>query len=42
MELKKLYNWSAIPAEALENHPDRRVPFRMVRDSSEMGYVMAK
>lgn len=39
---KDLYEWCQIPAEALADHPDRRVPFRMCKDSAEMGRVMAR
>lgn len=42
MELKKLYEWCAVRAEELENNPELKVPFRMVRDSKEMGRVMAE
>lgn len=38
---KKLYEWCRIPAGELLNHPDRKVPFRMVEDSREMGLLMA-
>jgi glucosamine-6-phosphate deaminase len=36
-----LYKWCKIPCEGLAAHPDRKVPFRMVKDSEEMGRVMA-
>lgn len=39
---KQLYDWCAVPADELENHPDRRIPFRMVKDSAEMGLLMAE
>jgi glucosamine-6-phosphate deaminase len=39
---RDLYGWCKIPAGQLENHPDRRVPFRMVKDSGEMGALMAR
>jgi glucosamine-6-phosphate deaminase len=38
---KNLYRWCSIPADDLLNHPDRRVPLRLVRDSHEMGDLMA-
>ena len=38
---RDLYEWCKIPARKLPDHPRRRVPFRMVRDSSEMGQLMA-
>jgi glucosamine-6-phosphate deaminase len=37
-----LYQWCKIPAQDLVNHPGRRVPFRMVHDSAEMGALMAQ
>ena len=38
---KDLYRWCRIPTERLPGHPDLRVRFRVVRDSSEMGCLMA-
>jgi glucosamine-6-phosphate deaminase len=38
---KRLYEWCRIPAEKLVNHPRLRVPFRLVKDSAEMGRLMA-
>jgi glucosamine-6-phosphate deaminase len=38
---RDLLEWCRIPAEALATHPARRIPFRLVRDSAEMGAVMA-
>jgi glucosamine-6-phosphate deaminase len=38
---KELYRWCSVKAEELEAHPGRRVPFRLVRDSREMGELMA-
>ena len=40
--LKELHAWCSIPYDKLENHPDRKVPFRLVKDSIEMGRVMAE
>jgi len=37
-----LYRWCKIPAEQLEQHPELKVPFRMVADSATMGRVMAE
>lgn len=37
-----LYSWCKIPADSLSSHPQLRAPFRMVRDSSEMGRLMAE
>lgn len=42
VDRKSLYKWCSIPAEQLENNPGLRVRFRMVRDSEEMGMLMAK
>lgn len=42
MDLKKLYQWCKVPVEKLENHADIRVPLRIVKDSAEMGRVMAE
>ncbi len=38
---KQLYQWCKIPADDLPNHPDLKVPFRMITDSAEMGQMMA-
>jgi glucosamine-6-phosphate deaminase len=37
-----LYRWCKIPARDLLNHPELRAKFRMVRDSAEMGQLMAE
>lgn len=37
-----LYRWCKVPASELLNHPDLRVKFRIVRDSIEMGQLMAQ
>jgi glucosamine-6-phosphate deaminase len=42
IDLKDLYNWCKIPVEKLVKHPDLRIPFRLVRDSDDMGQVMAR
>lgn len=39
---QKLYKWCAVPACDLEQHPDLKVPFRMVEDSESMGLLMAE
>jgi glucosamine-6-phosphate deaminase len=39
--LEDLVRWCRIPADQLEAHPERRVPFRTCRDSAEMGRLMA-
>ncbi|MHB1938929.1 MAG: sugar phosphate isomerase family [Acidobacteriaceae bacterium] len=38
----QLLEWCKIPADKLPNHPDLRVPYREVRDSEEMGRLMAE
>jgi glucosamine-6-phosphate deaminase len=40
--LKELHTWCSIPYDKLENHPDRKVPFRLLKDSAEMGRIMAE
>jgi glucosamine-6-phosphate deaminase len=40
--LRSLYEWCRIPADKLLEHPQRRVPLRLVKDSQEMGQVMAR
>jgi glucosamine-6-phosphate deaminase len=42
MDTKDLYMWCGIKAAELEGHPNLKIPFRMVRDSKEMGRVMAQ
>jgi len=37
-----LYEWCKIPYQALENHPQRKVPFRLCQDSDDMGEIMAR
>jgi glucosamine-6-phosphate deaminase len=37
-----LYPWCKIPYDQLENNPARKVPFRLVKDSQEMGMLMAR
>jgi glucosamine-6-phosphate deaminase len=39
---KELYEWCRIPYQELENHPRLRLPFRLCRDSREMGRIMAR
>ena len=38
----ELYKWCKIPYDQLEDHPQRKVPFRLVNDSEAMGILMAK
>jgi glucosamine-6-phosphate deaminase len=37
-----LYRWCKVPASELLRHPDLRVKLRIVRDSDEMGQLMAE
>jgi len=39
---KELYDWCVIPYDRLENNPAIKVPFRLVKDSREMGLLMAR
>ena len=39
---KELVEWCKIPYSALESHPQLKVPFRLCRDSDEMGRIMAR
>ena len=41
IETKDLYEWCRVPWGQLESHPDRKVPFRVCKDSNEMGALMA-
>jgi glucosamine-6-phosphate deaminase len=38
----ELYPWCKIPFDKLENNPLLKVPFRLVKDSQEMGGIMAR
>jgi glucosamine-6-phosphate deaminase len=38
----ELYQWCKIPYDLLENNPGLKVPFRLVKDSLEMGIIMAR
>jgi glucosamine-6-phosphate deaminase len=38
---KELYEWCKIPYSQLTSHPQCKVPFRLVKDSVEMGQLMA-
>lgn len=42
IDLKELHAWCSVPVVELEEHADRRVPFRIVEDGAEMGEVMAR
>jgi glucosamine-6-phosphate deaminase len=37
-----LYQWCKIPYDQLANNPSRKVSFRLVKDSQEMGLLMAR
>ena len=37
-----LYRWCKIPALDLSGHPERKIPFRLCKDSDEMGQIMAR
>lgn len=39
---KDLYTWCRIPFDQLVNQPQLKIPFRLCRDSDEMGQVMAR
>ncbi len=39
---KVLYEWCRVPFGDLEHHPDAKIPFRLCRDSDEMGQIMAR
>ena len=42
IDLRQLYKWCSIAGGELPQHPALRVPFRLVRDSREMGELMAR
>ena len=39
---QELYSWCKILGQELENHPDRKVPFRTTENSAAMGHLMAR
>lgn len=39
---KNILDWCKIPHHELEKHPGRKIPFRICRDSAEMGQIMAR
>ena len=39
---RDLLEWCRVPAEALLDHPSRKIPLRLVKDSAEMGALMAR
>jgi glucosamine-6-phosphate deaminase len=42
MDIQQLFEWCKIPAAQLESHPERKIPFRLVKDSNEMGELMSR
>lgn len=38
---RELYNWCKIPVDQLINNPSCKIPFRIVKDSTELGQLMA-
>jgi glucosamine-6-phosphate deaminase len=40
--LRELYDWCKIPSTQLVDHPQRKIPFQLCRDSDEMGGLMAR
>ena len=40
--LQELYSWCKVPYEQLANHPKIKTPFRLCRNSDEMGALMAR
>jgi glucosamine-6-phosphate deaminase len=39
---RELYKWCRISYQELENNPDLKIPFRLCKDSAEMGQIMAR
>jgi glucosamine-6-phosphate deaminase len=42
INIKDLYKWCSIPSKELQNHPDLKIPFRIVNDSEEMGNLISQ
>lgn len=42
IDLQELYDWCKVPHETLADHPQLKTPFRICRDSEEMGMIMAR
>jgi len=42
IDKKQLHRWCSIPYRELQEHPELKVPFRLVEDSASMGRVMAR
>jgi glucosamine-6-phosphate deaminase len=39
---RELYEWCSVPYRELEDHPRLKVPFRLCRDSDDIGQIMAR
>ena len=39
---RELYEWCKVPFQELVSHPGRKIPFRLCKDSAEMGQIMAR
>ena len=42
INIKDLYKWCSIPTDNLEGSPNLKIPLRIVKDSREMGKLMAR
>ena len=42
IKTSELYKWCKIPFDQLEKNPGLKIPFRLVKDSAEMGILMAR
>ena len=42
INIKELHRWCSTPGRELENHPELKIPFRIVKGSIEMGELMAE
>jgi len=42
IKANELYEWCKIPYQELVAHPKRKIPFRLIKDSQEMGLLMAR
>jgi len=42
VDVQQLYEWCKIPADELERQQNIRIPFRIVKDSKDMGEEMAR
>ena len=42
IKASELYTWCKIPYDQLEKNPALKVPFRLIKDSEEMGRLMAR